>query len=155
MRYLLSSAILLAVLTVLSLSGCYNECGDQGYLGVFYLTDKKTGKPYFQVSKDSPDSVRVFIGSPLGRQAPYIKNYDDRYGYILGDVDLYGTVDYALYIYLNQSDTDTLIISNLTTRVYGKCDQKSFLTSATYNGHPLRSISSDTTGGIVRLNLIK
>ena len=146
---------LLLIALAVSLNACENECGDQRYYAEFFITDKKSGKPYFEVSKDNPDSLRVHENNLSGRLAPISKKYDTKRGYIFGGIDIFTLEADTLYISLNRMDTDTLLLTSKVTITNKKCRVYHQLITATYNGHFIKQISSDTTGGFATVNLIK
>lgn len=85
----------LPILTVISFSQCMNDCSstDPGLYSQFFFRDKTTGKPYYEVSPDHPDSLRLYLEFPIG-ETPVLyhditKHLVKNEGYGFGLVDLY------------------------------------------------------------------
>lgn len=125
-----------------ALMGCTNECDPATYYVSFYLFDKQTGKPYFEISKDKPDSLKIRLSN--GYTYPGTVVDRDNIGYRILPYGLTPEVNDTLYFYFNRFDTDTLILTKEITRVYGRCNTKDFITTVTYNRSKQGQIPRDS-----------
>jgi hypothetical protein len=141
---------------ILLLSGCINECENQVYLLSFYLTDKQTGKPYYEVSKNNPDSLQIYLNMLSPRPYTTLSKYlSSNNGYVFGVVPITTNKIDTFYLYINHADIDTLLVNNQVTNVSGKCNIETYLTTSTFNNHLVSQVASDTLHSSPLLQLIK
>ncbi len=139
-----SSLICLFLLTAW---GCGKECdSDQAYDGGFFITDARTGRPYFQTRPNQSDSLRFFKLDTDNRLYPLemVLRSNPARGIVFGYINLLEQPRLTIYLRYNANDQDTLILTNQITSSSKPCGLDKYVTSGTYNGRPLKPISNDS-----------
>lgn len=137
---------------------CGRDCSsDQAYDARFYITNQRTGKPYFDQNIDNPDSLRLYEKTSVNSLQPLTidKRVDPKRGYTFGTIDLIEVPSLTLYLSFNKNDIDTLLLFNQITPAKKQCGLAKYVTTGSYNGRPLKPVASDSVNGLAVFELIK